>query len=1084
MRAFNPLWGVAAVVVLTAALFLAIIPRGTDVEERESDMPWYYSLAELDADIPQYADVAISDSALPSVSPPVLRIGARENPDVYLQSLDIQVEVTGNIASTRYTMVFKNNTNRELEGELTFPLPDGRTVTHYALDIDGRMRNAVPVEKARATQVFEEIQQREVDPGILERVEGNNFRTRIYPFPRRGTRTISVGYEEELAFENGLLYYRLPMAYPNALERFAVTATVWNSRQKPLVPGSENELRFDRADENYIASFIRENYRLSRALIFALPAPANVPRVIMQPAQGSHYFLASVAPRMETRKKQWSGSLAIVWDVSLSGSQRNFEHEMKALDIIFADRKNAAVHLYFLNNRLRKIANAGTAGGEYRVVDGNWDGLRSMLNRAIFDGGTDFSQINLDSIAGDEILFFSDGISTLSDADFIKNRRVNRPVHSIVSSAKADYSAMKLIAGKTNGKFVNINALSYESLKDELLNETLQFLGVEHGPSLREVYPSIATPVRGDFSVAGISSVNEAELTLLFGFGRKVERRVKVKLDAEKASREGSVHRIWAQKKIEELDMEFSKNRTELTELGQRFGIVTRNTSLIVLELLSDYVRFGIEPPASEPDMRTRYQQLRRARENDTRDVQRDMLAGAVSAAQNLRRWWGTAFEIPGEPRYPMPDELEQAARPRGENALNTAKSAATPPRKRGSRFAATDDFFESLPNEARGDGFHTRFPGEGTGALFGGTPSKTFTRGGFTSAEADAILAGISPTGHTDAGNAASRQGAPGGAADSRRNDSVPAYMRNLTGNIAEDYLLYLRSRVDHLNSPKFYFDMADWFYRHNDREIALRVLTSIAELELENAALYRMLGYRLKEYGEHALQKFVFRKVREWRPMEPQSYRDYALALADNGEKQAALDSLYSLLTRSYSASIGNRSRGMEEVVLTEMNHLADKNPRLSTSRIDRRLRMNMPVDVRVVLNWNTNNTNVDLIVVDPVGSERLGYDWRWSPDNVTTIGGRMSVNNRSGYGPEQFILRNAPKGRYKVYAVYRGSREFAAPGPIAVMAEIYTKYGSRDEQRSVVNAQLTREGGPRPRGRQGISESSRVLIGEFEI
>jgi len=56
-----------------------------------------------------------------------------------------------NIASTRYTMVFKNRTDRTLEGELTFPLPDGRTITHYALDINGRMRDAVPVEKARAS---------------------------------------------------------------------------------------------------------------------------------------------------------------------------------------------------------------------------------------------------------------------------------------------------------------------------------------------------------------------------------------------------------------------------------------------------------------------------------------------------------------------------------------------------------------------------------------------------------------------------------------------------------------------------------------------------------------------------------------------------------------------------------------------------------------------------------------------------------------------------------------------------------------------------------------------------------------------
>ena len=174
---------------------------------------------------------------------------------------------------------------------------------------------------------------------------------------------------------------------------------------------------------------------------------------------------------------------------------------------------------------------------------------------------------------------------------------------------------MKLIAGKTGGKFVNVNALSSEKLKDELQNETLQFLGTEHGDAVREVYPSIATPVHGNFSVAGIAGANDAELTLLFGFGNKVEKRIKVKLDAKSAASQGNIYKIWAQKKIAELDLNYEKNRSELTELGRQFGIVTRNTSLIVLETVDDYVRYNIEPPATEPELLAEYQHRLKKRE-------------------------------------------------------------------------------------------------------------------------------------------------------------------------------------------------------------------------------------------------------------------------------------------------------------------------------------------------------------------------------------------------------------------------------------------------------------------------------------
>ena len=1004
-------------------------------EKKQVQQQTQVQVPELAAQAP---DSVASDSILPQAKLPALKIGGKDDADVYLQSLDIQVEVTGNIASTRYTMVFKNRTNRVLEGELTFPLPDERSVTYYALDINGRMRDAVPVEKAKATQVFEEIEQRQVDPGLLERVEGNNFRTRIYPIPAEGTRTISIGYEEELTLERGLLYYRLPMAYPDSLEKFAVKATVLKSLQKPLVPESEDEIRFDTAGENYVASLARENYRPSRALIFALPAPADIPQVMMQPAQGSHYFLVSVAPKMEIRKKQWSNDLAIIWDASLSGSQRNLQREIEMLDIIFAEKKNANIHLYFLSNSLKKAAS------------GNWGKLKNILETAIFDGGTDFSKINLNDIAGNEILFFSDGISTLSDADFLKNAKLNRPIHCVVSSAKADYSAMKLIAGKTKGKFVNANALSSEKLRDELLNETLQFLGTEHGDSVREVYPSIATPVQGNFSVAGISGTGYAELTLLFGFGSKVEKRIKVKLEAKNAAGQGNTYKIWAQKKIAELDLDYEKNRAELTELGQQFGIVTRNTSLIVLETVDDYIRYSIAPPA---ELQAEYQRRQKWREEDKRDTERDMLKEAVAAAETIKKWWNTDF-TPKQPKYPTPDVLSRNSdKPSFVRNLDRIPKNADGLSANGLRLRSS----EETPSPSSG--------GLNEGYAEGGSGGIGDMLGGLMGGSGGGSGGGNSNSGRKLSGSGGKPRGIgrPYEEIEKEERISQPTitikpirkdndYLSKLTGKTVADYQIYLKLRDDYANSPTFYFDMAGWFYTHSDRETALRILTSIADLELENPSLYRLLGYRFKEYGEYALEKFVCQKVIQWRPMEPQSYRDYALALANNGEEQAALDALYSLLIKSYPDNICNRSRGIVEVVVTEMNRLIAKNPSLNTSKIDKRLLIDIPVDIRVVINWNMDNTDIDLHVKDP-NNEECYYSNR-----QTSIGGRMSNDNASGYGPEQFLLKKAVKGKYRIYVNYFSDRQFTSSGPSTIMAEVFTKYADKTEQRRVVSLQIS--------------------------
>ena len=972
-----------------------------------------------------------------SAKVPVLNIsGSKESSEVYLQSLDIQVEVTGNIATTKYTMVFKNRTNKILEGELLFPLPDGVTASHYALDINGKMREAVPVEKAKATQVFEEIERRRVDPGLLERVEGNNFRTRIYPIPANGTRTVSIGYEEELPVVKQSFYYRLPMDYGEAIESFSLKATVWKSKQKPKV--EDGLLTFDHVGDNYVAEFSRKNYNSNQSLIFSLPAPVNVPQVLMQSASGSYYFVASCMPEVKSRKKQWDNKIAIIWDVSLSGTKRDFEKEFEALDIIFKDKKNLSISLYLLNNVLKR-------DGSFEIRNGEWSTLKNHLNSLVYDGGTNFQAINLQNISDNEILFFSDGLSSLSDADFTLLSSVKKPVHTVISSAKADYSSMKWISAQTGGKYINLNAISDTALKYELENETLHFIGIENSGSIRETYPSVATPVQVHFSVAGIMDRQEADITLLFGYGNKVESRVKLSLNAKDATAQGNVYRVWAQKKINELDMQYEKNKEELTELGTEFGIVTRNTSLIVLETIQDYINYNIVPPA---ELQEEYFRWRKGMDEQQVDARKNMLNAAIASAEELKRWWSTDFE-PKKPKYPKPDS---------DTITAVTGQADTIVIREYQQVAVVEEVVE-----------------EELAFMVVESPQRRQISN-FSAASADIAVAGyyVADAISTEDANANDLafkrvievESQPTIRLEPLKQDKD--YMKMLTKNLEEDYALYLSLRPEYINTPDFYFDMADWFYRLGDKERALRILTSIAEIDLENASLYRLLGYRLKEYQEYKLEAYMCQKVIQWRPMEPQSYRDYALALANNGDYQQALDTLYSTITQSYAFTASSRSRGMEEVIVTELNRLIDKFG-LKSEAIVKELIQPMPVDIRVVINWNMDNTDIDLHVKDPNG-EVCFYSHR-----STQLGGRISADNTSGYGPEQFMLKKAVKGKYEVYVNYFGDSQVKKEGPSTIMAEIFTNYAGEGEQRKVVSLQLSKE---------NSTKNGLLKVAEFEF
>ena len=109
-----------------------------------------------------------------------------------LRNVEVNVRVFGPLAETQMTLTFFNPYSNALEGDLYFPLPEGATISGYALDVEGQLVEGVVVDKHEARRVLELEARRGVDPGLVECVKGNNFHTRVFPVLAGGTRTIRV----------------------------------------------------------------------------------------------------------------------------------------------------------------------------------------------------------------------------------------------------------------------------------------------------------------------------------------------------------------------------------------------------------------------------------------------------------------------------------------------------------------------------------------------------------------------------------------------------------------------------------------------------------------------------------------------------------------------------------------------------------------------------------------------------------------------------------------------------------------------------------------------------------------------------
>jgi hypothetical protein len=999
---------------------------------------------------------------------PVLKVQQAETSEqknaVKLKKLAIDVQITGNIATTVMTMTFHNNSNRILEGELTFPMPEGVSISRYALDINGKMREAVPVEKAKATEVFESIERRRVDPGLLEKVEGNNFRTRIYPLPANGSRTIIVGYEEELGFTKGnVLKYHLPLDYNQAIENFSLKTTVFESIIKPEL-GEQPDGSFDlKANGNtYIGEINKSNYQPKNGLTINLPKRNNLPEVQMQKASSGYYFLVNVFPKIESRQKLWANNIGLIWDVSLSGLQRNTDQEIELLDLIIKQKQNLTIQLGLVNNGFK---NAGT----FVITHGNWTQLKDKLKNLVYDGGTNFSAINTRSLQADEYILFSDGLST-----FGKNTvALNKPIHCINTALKADYSTLKFISMKTGGQFVNLNSISVSDAFKQLNQQNLQFLGIKNGSSVRQTYPSMKVNVNGHFSLAGIMNEFNTEFILQFGFGNTVVSEQVVRLNATEHTLSSiDVSRVWAQKKIAEMDIQYEDNKDDISVLSKQFGIVTRNTSLIVLENLDDYLRYDIVPPV---ELQQAYNAVLKQRRTAILEQKQDLINVAVAMTKELKTWWNTDFYYK-EPEkkkegYPDPGQRDVKGDPTADIVMPTpagearrrevevAKAAemVVSPAPQAVRLApptgaASRDKETNQLNEVVVVGYAAQRKSSLTGSV-------TTIRGTASSSFLEGKVAGVQVANTTRAAQQ------PAIVIPEFKSDKD--YMKSLVGKPDSAYQAYLKMRSKYISTPMFYFDVANWFYQQKDSVRALTILSNIADLDLENADLYKTLAYKLKQTGNFKDEIFITQKILQWRPMDAQSYRDHALALADNGQYQAALDNLYKVLTQSYNSQIADRDQGIEEIVISEINNLIAKHGNsLSTKGIDKRLIQPLPVDVRVVLNWNKNDTDIDLWLTDPTGEK--GY----YGNSKTKIGGRISNDFTSGYGPEQFMIKKAIKGKYKIEVNYYGDSQINISGPTTVTAEIYTRYASGKQQRKVIVLPLA------------AGSSGGNLVGEFNF
>ncbi len=1049
---------------------------------------------------------------------PQLIVKGVDKSAVRLDKLKISVFVIDNIATTTMEMSFYNSTSRVLEGQLNFPLNEGATVSRFALDVNGEMREGVVVEKEKASQVFEAVTRKQIDPGILEKTVGNNFRARVYPIPAKGYKKALIAFEHELRSNGDQFIYSLPLDYSNILSEFSIDIEVVNNIVRlPNNRGNLINLNFKNKRESYVSSYSDTNVKLQKQLSFVVEKPKQSGTVFTckGSVEEADYFYINTTPKREFRPKTKPDDITIIWDASSSASKRDLDNELNLIESYLNWVKNCNVTVI-------RFSNVIDSEKRFRISNGKSKEITQYLKDTRYDGGTQLGTLNMSEIKADEILLFTDAISNFGKHK--ANIDNASPVITINSSSVANISYLKYISGTTGARFIDLNNTVNSDALTELTTQSKQFISAESPDNnLYDIYPNRPSQISDNFSVAGKIRGKRGIIKLNFGYGGKVTETITYIIDNKKPLHKDLAERMWVQKKIAELNIFEQDNNDEITKIGKRFSVVTKNTSLIVLDNIQDYIRYEITPPES---MKQKYNiMLKRKRADRQRSTDR-RLDDIYREFKRDIRWWDNAIDSRG---------VKQQKNNPNANLINNIRVPRNHRLVRGTVLSREDGLGIPGANviiEGTRRGVATNIDGEFAIAVPENRYVLELSTMGFAkkyinirdtetvrvildpeNIDLDEVVvvgygtSSITTTGATSnvsAEEVLSKTVAGVQVAKSQSNSTQPPVV-NVDLQIVEDdveiedeftteseskksipkprkasikinawqsnakyiseldrcsdsemYNCYLKLKEQYTNTPSFYFDVADFMFKKGKKKIAIKVLSNITELNIENHEIMRSLGRKLSEFGEHKRAIEVYNDVLKIRSFEPQSYRDLGIAYADNNEPQKAIETLYKIINRDWEEETTNRFNDIEIIILHEINNIISQtNKRLDTEFIDKRFIKNMPVDIRIVIDWDANDTDIDLWVTDPL-FERCSYK-----NKSTNIGAKISNDITTGYGPEEFMLKHAIKGDYFIEVDFYGSSKQSVTGPVTVKAFIYTNFGRKNQTREMLTIQITEKG-----------------------
>jgi Ca-activated chloride channel family protein len=538
----------------------------------------------------------------------------------------VSAEIKDGAAVTRVEQVFVNDGPRQLEAHYVFPLPKGAALSEFYLWINGKKTKGEVLEKQKATDIYEGIVRRLQDPGLLEYIDADVFRARVFPVPANGEQRIELAFSQVLDFNNGLYHYHYPLgAGPRGVQNivvkqdFTFSASIGSKVPLKSIYSPTHPLQVANKGENAAVVGLEQGpgADMSKDLdLYYSVSEKAIGLSLMTYKEESEpgYFLALISPKTEFAQSEIlgkritfvidnSGSMAgermkmakdaLKYCVQRLNSQDRFNIVRFATDVEAMSNEPVEASAEAVKKAVAFVDSMEALGGT--AID---DAMRRALKDGEATGGSNGPHI---------VMFITDGQPTIgetSEEAIAKNAVASNKSRSrIFTFGVGDDLNARLLdrlaaEGQGAADFVKGGKDFEEKISgfyDKVSHPVLADVAVDlSGMAAYDVYPKKLPDLfkgqqlvvlgryrtAGDVKVTLSGSVNGAPKKFEYG----------TTTFAKEHKTEDFIPRLWAIRKVGylleaiRLHGEKPELKDEVITLGKKFGIVTPYTSYLVVE--------------------------------------------------------------------------------------------------------------------------------------------------------------------------------------------------------------------------------------------------------------------------------------------------------------------------------------------------------------------------------------------------------------------------------------------------------------------------------------------------------------------